>query len=135
MSKNGEKDEIEYGKNYGLGRRVRTPLFEKDLLMPSPDVMEAIAQSYFADEDKLNIACQYLSLLEEFENQDGIRQALYKINGNRAIQARSLRYAVQAHGGLYWPDEATKEEKKFLAKQFKNRGMDEQKDEENIPKR
>lgn len=129
MDDNGDKETgIDYGQYTGLGRRVRQPLFEKDIMTPSPDVMEAISQSYFPDQEKLMIACQYITMLEAIGLVEEIKQALYAINGNRAILARSLRYAVQAHGGLYWPDESTKDEKKFLAKQFRNKGMDEEKD-------
>ena len=126
----GKETAIDYGQYTGLGRRVRTPLFEKDILTPSPEAMEAIAQSYFPDELSLTIACQYLAWLELFRLEDEVKIALYKINGNKAIEARSLRYAVQAHGGLYWPDNTSKDEKKFLAKQFKGKNnLDEEKDE------
>lgn len=131
MAGDGDKEaSVDYGQYTGLGRRTRTPLFEKDILTPSPEAMEAISQSYFPDENDLTIACQYLAWLELFSLEDEVKIALYKINGNKAIQARSLRYAVQAHGGLYWPDNTSKDEKKFLAKQFKDRNnFDEGKDD------
>lgn len=125
MGKNGNSEtRLEDAPYATLGRKTTKPTFEKDILTPSPEAMEAISQSYFPDEQSLNNACLYIAWLEMFGLEDEKRAALYKINGNKAIKARALRWAVQAHGGLYWPEDSSKDEKKFLAHQFKDRGLD-----------
>jgi len=130
MPDNGAKEQTY--KDYSLESTVSTPLFEKDILIPSLEAMEAISQSYFPDKESLMVACQYIAWLELMGLEDEKKQALYVINGHRAIQSRSLRYAVQAHGGLYWPDEASKDDRKFLSKQFRTRDAreEETRDEE-----
>lgn len=105
-------------KDYALESDVGSSSFEKDILIPSPEMMEAISQSYFPDKESLMVTCQYIAMLEEIGLEDEKKQALYVINGQGAIGARKLNSAVQAHGLLYWPENATKDEKNYLSKQF-----------------
>lgn len=113
------KQSVEDTEEYrptGMARRVRQPLFEKDIISPGTSIEDAFTSTYFIDEDKLNKACKYIAWLEEFNNHDGIRQALYKINGNKAIGYRAVKHGVMAHGELYWDGDASKDDKKYLSK-------------------
>lgn len=119
---NGKKTynpaEIEEATPPGKGamlRRVKQPTFERDVMSPGAAVEDTLTMTYFPDELALNNACLYIAQLEMFELEDEKRQALYKINGNKAIHFLGTKFAVQAHGGLFWDSEASKEDKQYLA--------------------
>jgi len=120
----------------GLGiRRTRQPLFERDLLSAGKTIVDSMTIGVFRDEQALNDACLYLGWLEMW-NDDGvfmqneINVALYKLNGTMAIDGRARDEAVQSHVGIFFPRNASKEDKKRLEKmQFKNRDHEEEKEE------
>lgn len=100
----------------GMLRRVKQPLFERDIMAPGADVAATLTATYFPDEQSLNNACKYLDWLQKHGLEREERIALLKINGNKSIHFLGTKYAVQAHGGLFWDSEASKEDKKYLAK-------------------
>lgn len=100
----------------GMPRRVKESVFERDLMMPGMGVEDAITMTYFDDEADLKTSCLYLSWLEDMGVESGVRQALYVINGKKAKGYRAVKYGVQAHGGLFWDSDASKEDKKQMAK-------------------
>ena len=104
------------GVNTGMARRVRTPIFEKDIISPGIGIDEVLTMTYFENEQALNDACRYISWLEKHHLDKLIARALYKINGNKAIGYRAVKHGVMAHGQLYWDAEASKEDKKNLAR-------------------
>lgn len=112
----------ESGKPTGMARRIRQPLFERELLEAGRTIAESMTRGIFRDEQALNIACLYIDHLERMGLTDEIQTALYKLNGTMAIGGRARKEAVMAHGDLYFPDDASKEDKKNLAKmQYKYR--------------
>lgn len=104
------------GEGYGMIRSAKDPLFEREIISPGVTIQDVLAACYFRDEEANNNACQYLAQLEMFELEDEIRQALYKLTGNKSINLMSLKYAVQAHGGLFWDSEASAKDKEYLTK-------------------
>ena len=116
----GEVGELTEQGRATMGRRVRQPLFERELLEPGIDVMEAVTKTYFEDEQAVNNAAKYIRHLLMFNKNHkmdiAIQAALIKINGNRAIKARSTKYSVQAHGGLFWDSDASEKDKQYLSK-------------------
>ncbi len=133
------KKENEIGPNRpaGMLRRIKQPVFEESMLTPGGDIPESFVKSCFADQNELVNAVLYIGQLRSVGYnpdtgkidpawQNRIDIALYKINGNVAINARARDDAVQAHGGMFWPKNATKEERKQLAKQFKDKGDDQE---------
>lgn len=122
MGDNG-KTETGEGVEQGratMGRRVRQPLFERELLEPGIDILDAITKTFFEDEQAVNNAAKYFRHLLMFNKTHkmdiAIQAALIKINGNRAIKARSTKYSVQAHGGLFWDSDASEKDKQYLSK-------------------
>lgn len=119
----------------GMPRRVRQPIFEKDLLTAGRNIIESMTIGVFRDEQALNDACLYLGWLEMFNDEDGfmedeINVALYRINGTMAIDGRARDEAVQSHVGIFFPRNASKEDKKRLEKmQFRYHDKDENEDE------
>lgn len=109
----------------GMLRRVKQPLFEKDIMSPGVAVEDTLTMTYFPDELSLNNACLYIAQLEMFKLEDEKRQALYKINGNKAIHFLGTKFAVQAHGHLFWDSEASKEDKQYLAEMQKKQRREE----------
>lgn len=106
----------------GMPRRVKESVFERDIMMPGMGVEDAITMTYFRDDADLITSCLYLAFLEDMGIEDGKRQALYAINGKKAINYRAVKYGVQAHAEIYWDSDASKEDKKQFAKiQEKNR--------------
>ncbi len=131
---NGHKSTLpkteKYNENSGSGmlKRVRKPLFEKDLMTAGADVMESMTVGVFRDEEALNTACLYIGQMQMFGMDDEITLALYKLNGTMAIDGRARDDAVQAHVGIYFPRHASKEDKKRLEKiQYRNRKEDDEK--------
>lgn len=118
---NGKKETAEAEGTHLPGggpmlRRVRQPMFEKDIMSPGVGVEDTLTMTYFPDELSLNNAVLYIAQLEMFGLDDEKRQALYKINGNKAIHYLGTKFAVQAHGGLFWDSEASKEDKQYLSR-------------------
>lgn len=103
-----------------MGRHMRQPLFERELLEPGIDILDAITKTFFEDEQSVNNAAKYMRHLLMFNKNHkmdtAIHAALIKINGNRAIKARSTKYSVQAHGGLFWDSDASDKDKQYLSK-------------------
>lgn len=118
-----DKDKSEFvstASDRGMVKRQRQPLFEREIISPGVDLHEAITKTYFETEDMVNKAARYFSHMQKF-NKNGkmdrqINAGLMKINGNKAIGARFMKLGVQAHGGLFWDSDASKEDKKYLAK-------------------
>ena len=113
--------------NRGMAKRQKQSQFASDVIAPGVELHEAITKTYFENEDMGNKAARYISHLQMFnKNKKMDRQinaVLLKINGNKAIGARFMKLGVQAHGGLFWDSDASKEDKAYLAKlQEKNRG-------------
>lgn len=113
----------------GMPRRTRQPVFEKDLLTAGRNILESMTIGVFRDEQALVNDCLYIGWLE-FWNEDGfmddeINVALYKINGTMAVDGRARDEAVQAHVGIFFPRNASKDDKKKLERmQFKHHDQD-----------
>jgi len=118
---NGKAEVKEVGAqpnaNVGAFRRIRQPLFEKDLMTAGITVLDALPTAVFADEQAANAACRILGWLSQHLGEDSpeFMQVLWRINSTMAIGARARKDAVQAHGLLYYPDDVSKEDKKWLA--------------------
>jgi len=116
MSNNGGKEATTQPPNQtGMVKRTRQPLFEKDLMTAGYDIVSSLPTAVFKDEQSLNDACLYLGWLSMHDLQAEINVALWKINGTMAIGGRARKDAVQAHGLLYYPDDASKDDKKWLS--------------------
>jgi len=118
MANNGHKETADAKTPYtggGLFTRTRQPLFEKDLLTAGQSILDSLPTAVFRDEQALNDACLYLGWLDMHDLQEEIAVALWKINGTMAIEGRARDDAIQAHGELYYPRHATKEDKKWLS--------------------
>ena len=118
MAGNGNKEDTsqEVPAGVGLAKRVRPPQFEKDLLSAGGSILASLPTAVFRDEQALNDACLYLGWLEMHDLQDEIIVALWKINGTPAIDGRARDEAVQAHVGIFFPRNASKEDKQRLEK-------------------
>ena len=110
---NGEKEAPT--RPPGMVRHTRQPLFEKDLLTAGYDILNSLPTAVFKDEQSLNDACLYLGWLDMHDLKEEIAVALWKINGTMAIGGRARKEAVMAHGELYYPEDAGKDDKKWLA--------------------
>jgi len=117
MSGNGKNETAEKTPYTGGGlfSRTRQPLFEKDLLTAGQTILDSLPTAVFRDEQALNDTCLYLGWLDMHDLQEEIAVALWKINGSMAIEGRARDDAIQAHGELYYPRHATKEDKKWIA--------------------
>jgi hypothetical protein len=110
------------------------PLFESDLITAGRSILEAIPRAVFHDDKELIDTCRYLGWLVMM-NKDGkmntrIQLALYKISGTMAIGGRARDDAIQAHVGVYFPRNASKEDKQVLEKmQNKNKRDDERQEQ------
>jgi len=116
MAGNGTKEEQRPSTPPGMVRHVRQPLFEKDLLTAGMGILDSLPTAVFRDEQALNDACLYLGWLDMHDLQDEIAVALWKINGTAAIDGRARDEAVQAHVGIFFPRNASKEDKQRLEK-------------------
>jgi len=103
-----------------MGRRTRQPLFERELIQPGMDVLSAVTMTHFEDQQEVVNTAKYINHMLMFNSKhkfdDRIEAALIKINGLRSIKSRSTKYSVQAHGGLFWDSDASKEDKQYLSK-------------------
>jgi len=118
MSGNGAKEKQKTNFNYPGGpmfARDPQPMFEKDLMTAGIDVLASLPTAVFADANEANIACLYLGTLKMFGLEDAIEVALWRINATMAIDGRARDDAIQAHGRLYFPRHASKDDKKWLA--------------------
>lgn len=116
MSDNGVKEKEEHRYPGGpILRRTRQPMFEKDLMTAGLDILDSIPTAVFSDANEANIACLYLGTLKMFGLEDAIEVALWRINATMAIDGRARDDAIQAHGRLYFPRHASKEDRKWLA--------------------
>ena len=112
---NGEQEQY-VPAQAGMMRRVRKPLFEKDLLLSGQTPLEAFPMAIFNDKADLHNACIYIGHLQMFPKMvEELELALLEVNGTRGVGAAAIKYAVQAHGNLYFPEDASKDEKKQLA--------------------
>lgn len=124
--------------NYPGGGSVRYSKdtgFEQDLLTAGASIIESLPLAVFDDKQELIDACMYLGWLEMW-NEDGnmkdeINLALYKINGTMAVHGRARAEATQAHVGIYFPETASKDDKKRLEKMQIQRSHDHEEDESN----
>jgi hypothetical protein len=115
----------------GMPRRVKQPMFEEHLLEAGKSIIESLPRAVFPTEQSLNDACRYLGWLEMWNGDDGFMQdeinvALYKINGSIAIDGRARDESVQSHVGIFFPRNASKDDKKRLERmQFKQKDKEE----------
>lgn len=119
--------EQDYFSAGGMARRVRQPIFERELLSAGKTVVDSLTVGVHRDEEALVNACLYIGQLERVGLTSRIQVALYKINGTMGIEGRAREEAVQAHAEIYFPRNASKEDKKRLEKiQYKNRNQDDE---------
>lgn len=100
------------------GRMVETfnqQLFESELITSGRTIIESFTKAVWRDEAQLLKACRYIGYLQRIHQPDKVKLALMKINGTMAIEGRSRNDAVQAHVGIYFPPNASKDERKRLA--------------------
>ena len=101
--------------NGGMFETYNQPIFEAELMAAGKTIIDAFTKGIFKDTQELLDACLYIGLLKRIKCEARIPMALVKINGTMSIGGRARNDAIQAHGGLYFPPNATKDEKKYLA--------------------
>lgn len=114
---NSEVESKDTSQPVGAFRRIRQPLFEKDLMTAGMDILDSLPTAVFKDEQAVNDACLYLGWLAQHLGEDSqeVKVALWKINATMAIGGRARKEATMAHGNLYYPEDASKEDKKWLS--------------------
>lgn len=92
------------------------PQFEDLLLTAGKTIPDALVKSSLLDRNDLNKACRYISWMIRNLPPGDIRLqlALNKINGTVGIKGRARNDALQGHGRMYFPPNASKEELKAL---------------------
>ncbi len=98
----------------GLGQTFNETSFESELITAGKSIIDSVSKAIYPDKRRLLIDCRYLGYLERIGRPDKIRLALVVINGTMAIKGRARNDAIQAHGGLYFPPDTPKEERKEL---------------------
>ncbi len=127
-----ERTERTAPSNEGMIKRVRQPLFERELLTGGGNILDSFTRAVLTDEQALVNACLYIGHMERVGADDPawqrrIRIALYKINGTMAIDGRARDEAVQGHVGVFFPRHASDKDKKRLEKmQYKHHDDDDE---------
>lgn len=98
----------------GLLETFNQPIFEAELMAAGRTIIESFAKGIFRSDRDLLDACLYIGLLKRIKRDDKIPLALMKINGTMSIGGRARNDAIQAHVGIYYPPNASKDEKKRL---------------------
>ncbi len=99
----------------GILETFNQPLFEMELLTAGRTIIDSFTKGIFPDEVSLLKACRYIGYLQRIGRPDKIKLALIKINGTMAIQGRARNDAIQSHGGLYFPPNLSKDDKKWVS--------------------
>lgn len=105
----------------GLFETFNQPIFEAELMAAGRTIIEAFAKGIFQDTQDLLDACLYIGYLKRIGRSDKIQLALIKINGTMSIEGRARNDAIQAHVGIYYPPNASKDEKKRLVEMQQGR--------------
>lgn len=114
MTDSGNKETKEKKPSYV--RSVRQPSLEQDIISASETIRGVLASTNILDLEARSNACLYLALLNEYELMDEIEDALNFLVAGKSINMQSIKYAVQAHGGLFWDTDASKQDKEVMAK-------------------
>ena len=108
---------------------IRNSTFPEMFMSAAATFVESLPRVVFRDENHVKEVMVYYAHLSMFKNMAEEIEALRcMLLASVSIDARGLKYGLQAHVGIYWPDEIKKEDKERLAKMqktFKDRNDNE----------